>query len=162
MAKIKFLVLHHSASNPNTTVEEIKKWHVEGRGWRDIGYHLLLRQEADQSVQLYTGRAHDDNDTLDSWEYGAHVGGHNRYSFGICTIGNWSLDPMPPEVFESVVLILSDLCLKWELDPIKAIRGHREMPGASTECPGLLVDMDSIRAQVAEKVERLSHCGALT
>ena len=162
MPKIKFLVLHHSASNPNTTVEEIRRWHVDGRGWRDIGYHLLLRQEPDQSVLLLTGRDHDDNDTLDSWEYGAHVGGHNRYSFGICTIGNWSLDPMPPEVFESVVLVLSDLCLKWELDPNEAIRGHREMAGASTECPGLLVDMDLIRAQVTEKVERLSHCGFLS
>lgn len=155
MAKVQFLVVHHSASNPETTVEEIARWHTEERGWRAIGYHLLLRQEQDLSVQLYTGRSHDDNDTLDSWEYGAHVGGHNRYSYGICTIGNWSLDPMPPEMLEGLVLLLASLCLKWELDPEAAIRGHREMPGASTECPGLLVDMGEMREAVAEKVDRL-------
>ena len=153
--KVQFIVVHHSASNPETTVAEIRDWHVNGRGWRDIGYHLLLRQERDQTIQLCFGRPHDEDDTLESWEYGAHVGGHNRYSFGICAVGNWSLDPMPPEMLESVVLLLSDLCLKWELDPEAAIRGHGEMPGASTECPGLLVDMGLIRQAVAEKVDRL-------
>ena len=62
---------------------------------------------------------------------------------------------MPPGMHEGLVLLLADLCMRWELEPKDAIRGHREMEGASTECPGRLVDMDLIRAEVAEKVGRL-------
>ena len=153
--KIDTIVLHHSASPPDTTLEEIRRWHTVDRGWRDVGYHLLLRLCPDGSTELLTGRPHDDDDEIDPWEMGAHVRGHNHHSFGVCSIGNWSKQEMPPGMREGVVLLLADLCMRWELDPLEAVRGHREMSGASTECPGLLVDMDSIRAEVAEKVGRL-------
>ena len=61
---------------------------------------------------------------------------------------------MPPGMFEGVVLLLADLCMRWDLEPLEAIKGHREMEGASTECPGLLVDMDKIREAVVEKTNR--------
>ena len=154
MAKIDTIVLHHSASPPDTTLEEIRRWHTVDRGWRDIGYHLLLRLQRDGTAELLTGRPHNEDDEMAQWERGAHTGGHNWHSFGICSIGNWSEQEMPPGMFEGVVLLLADLCMRWDLEPLEAIKGHREMEGASTECPGLLVDMDKIREAVDEKTTR--------
>lgn len=160
MAKIDTIVIHHSASPQSTTLEEIRKWHVEGRGWRDVGYHLLLRMEPDGRAALLVGRPHDDDGHLDPWEYGAHTGGHNRHSFGVCTIGNWSEQDMPPGMLEGLVLLLADLCIRWELEPFEAIKGHREMSGAATECPGLRVDLDEIRAAVAHKLDNIRELNA--
>ena len=35
------VVIHHSASGRGTTREQIYDWHVNQRGWADIGYHYI-------------------------------------------------------------------------------------------------------------------------
>jgi len=41
------------------------------------------------------------------------------------------------------------LCIDLDLDE-QHIKGHREMPSASTECPGMLFDLDALRRDVAK------------
>ena len=45
MRSINEIIVHCSATREgqHIPVETIKKWHVEGRGWTDIGYHFLYR-----------------------------------------------------------------------------------------------------------------------
>lgn len=58
-------------------VAEVKKWHVEGNGWSDIGYHYLISRKG----EIHTGRELD--------VAGAHTRGHNSNSIGISLEGGF-------------------------------------------------------------------------
>ena len=55
----------------------IRKWHL-ARGWRDIGYHFVIRSDGEIEI----GR------TLEC--IGAHCKGNNSNSIGTCLIGKES------------------------------------------------------------------------
>ena len=44
MRSINEIIIHCSATREgqDIPVETIKKWHTEGRGWTDIGYHFYI------------------------------------------------------------------------------------------------------------------------
>jgi len=77
MRQINKIIVHCSATREgqNIPVETIRKWHVEGRGWTDIGYHFYI----DLHGEIYKGR--------DIAKIGAHTKGQNRNSIGICYCG---------------------------------------------------------------------------
>lgn len=71
-------IVIHCADTPSTMdigVKEIRQWHVKERGWKDIGYHYVIRRNG--TVEF--GR--------DLEVVGAHVAGHNTHSIGICLVG---------------------------------------------------------------------------
>jgi N-acetylmuramoyl-L-alanine amidase len=56
-------------------VAEVRRWHVEERGWSDIGYHFLI----DRDGTVAEGRPIE--------RTGAHVKGHNTGTIGISLFG---------------------------------------------------------------------------
>ena len=54
MRSINEIIVHCSATREgqHIPVETIKKWHVEGRGWSDIGYHFYV--ELDGTIKIQT------------------------------------------------------------------------------------------------------------
>ena len=82
MRSINEIIVHCSATREgqHIPVETIKKWHTEGRGWTDIGYHFYI--ELDGTIKK--GRDID--------KTGAHCKGHNRNSIGICYCGGVESD----------------------------------------------------------------------
>lgn len=80
--KVKRIILHATATPPDrdVTAAEIRRWHVEGNGWSDIGYHYVIRRDG----TLEKGRP--DNVP------GAHVAGHNHDSLGVALAGGWKGD----------------------------------------------------------------------
>jgi len=78
--KIDKIIVHCSATpkGKHFDVDEIRRWHVEGRGWTDIGYHYVIYLDG----SIHKGR--------DLKIPGAHVRGHNKNSIGICYIGGVS------------------------------------------------------------------------
>ena len=42
--KIEKLIVHCSATREgqHITVDTIRDWHVNGRGWKDVGYHYII------------------------------------------------------------------------------------------------------------------------
>ena len=77
MRKIDKIILHCSATpeGKDFTVEQIRMWHVKGRGWRDIGYHFVIYRDG----SIHKGRPIEQS--------GAHTSGQNANSIGICYIG---------------------------------------------------------------------------
>jgi len=73
--KIQFVVLHHSASPPATSFQDIREWHMGDRGWEDVGYHFVIDLEG-----IHSGRPVD--------VVGAHCHGQNTQSLGICLTGD--------------------------------------------------------------------------
>ena len=60
---------------PEQQRDEIRRWHVEERGWSDIGYHYVITRNG----VVVQGRPLD--------KIGAHVKGHNKGTIGICLVG---------------------------------------------------------------------------
>ena len=87
MREINKIIVHCSATREgeNFEVAEIRKWHVEGRGWSDIGYHFYI----DLYGQIHKGR--------DIAKMGAHCKGQNRNSIGICYCGGVEADGKTPK-----------------------------------------------------------------
>lgn len=115
------IIIHHTASSKNTTVEQIRDWHVNGNGWSDIGYHFIVL--GDGTVE--TGRHIN--------KTGAHCRGHNKGSIGICVTGNTSQEPPNKLQLESLWAKLKLLMEEYNLDRHN-VYGHRDF--GATECPG--------------------------
>ena len=54
MRQINKIIIHCSATREgeNYTVDTIRSWHVDGRGWSDIGYHFYI----DLYGEIHKGR----------------------------------------------------------------------------------------------------------
>ncbi|MEM6727014.1 MAG: N-acetylmuramoyl-L-alanine amidase [Pseudomonadota bacterium] len=138
MRDIKSLIIHCAATRPDwmadaslgDKIAEIRRWHVDINGWRDIGYHYIIDRDGTRG----TGRALD--------EIGAHTRGQNRASIGICLIGGHgsaSTDAFQDHFTDAQELALLNLLAELEgrfgaLD----IRGHNDF--AAKACPGFKVD----------------------
>ncbi len=87
MRQIKQLIVHCSATREgqDISVDTIRKWHVEDRGWSDIGYHFYI----DINGRVEKGR--------DIAKIGAHCKGKNRNSIGICYCGGVEADGKTPK-----------------------------------------------------------------
>ena len=156
--RIKLLVVHHAATPRTTTVEQIRDYHVNHNGWRDIAYHYLLRQPTDESpVQIAPGRYQDGDAYIESGEEGAHVYGYvNYYSLGICCIGNFDEEKVPKRMYETLVQLLTSFLIAYELDE-SAVLGHREVPDQNTACPGSQFDLGKLRTDVKKNLRQASR-----
>lgn len=129
---VNLLVIHHSVSPNETTVAEIRRWHLE-KGWADIGYHWVI----DGSGVLVPGRA--------LKQPGAHVAGHNTHSFGLCVTGDNTVEGRKWTAQQAMTLATF---LGWfrVFFPLAEVVGHRDLHGAKTLCPGV-----DIRAWMRER-----------
>jgi|GEM_PF-4168147 len=164
---ITHAIVHHTAGqnnppDPAQTVRNIWDFHVNSRGWADIGYNFLV----DQFGNIYQGRY---NPWLDQTDvHGAHAGNANSRSVGISILGQFhpGASPTPGHPDERSVRSVEDI-IAWrfyqrELDPfeeagipsswgtitIPRISGHRDV--SATACPGdnLYVLLPEIRQNV--------------
>ncbi len=76
MRKIDKIIIHCTATKPqmDVGVAEVRKWH-KNFGWRDIGYHFLIRRNG----SIEKGRP--------LGVVGSHCRGYNKTSIGICYVG---------------------------------------------------------------------------
>ena len=129
MRDISQIIIHASATPPSANIgaEEIREWHVTERGWRDIGYHYVIRRDG----ALEAGRP--------LGEPGAHAKGHNKESIGICLIGGIDEHGLADANFtraqyECLRALVGNLAKLYEIDKDNII-GHRDLPEVSKECP---------------------------
>ena len=108
MKKINKFIVHSSATRENQPIsfETIKSWHVDERGWKDIGYHYIVHLDG----RISKGRK-------DSAQ-GAHTSGHNHDSLGICYVGGVESDGKTPKDTRTCAQIETLECL---LDTLKQI-----------------------------------------
>lgn len=132
LSAITTLTIHHSVSgggsNPLAEVKSIAQYHVNTRGWPGIGYHFCIGANGAiyQVNRLTTKSFH-------AGSYNA-PGDENYWSAGICLLGNFT-DNQPSQAQLDAARSLVAY-LKSQLDTVTAVTRHRDMPGASTQCPG--------------------------
>jgi hypothetical protein len=111
-------IVHYSEGPVNQSVRSIQDFHMDGRGWADVGYNFLV----DVTGRIYEGRG---------WlVVGAHAPDHNTSGIGVCMIGRDG-DSTPA----------AKRAIRWLYD--EAVRrtgrslarlGHRDV--FATSCPG--------------------------
>lgn len=126
MRVINLIVVHCSATpaSMDIGVEEIRRWHVDGNGWSDIGYHYVIRR--DGAVEL--GRPVD--------KMGAHAKGYNGASLGVCMIGGLNDDGDPDANFTAAQYDALELVYRAlaQSHPITDTVGHRDISSKSCPC----------------------------
>lgn len=134
-ATTKGIVLHHAAVQ-QATPQQIHQWHL-ARGWIGAGYNVYIRK--DGSVW----------ELRPLWAIGAHAEGVNDESIGVCVEGLYhpsgtSYDKeMPKPQYDALVRVVKDLLQ--EYPSIEWIKGHREVPGSVTACPGDYFPLQQIK-----------------
>lgn len=139
------IIIHHSATEDGQTFSwaTIRKFHVESRGWLDIGYHAGVELVGPTYECMY-GRP--------ASMHGAHTAGKNRDSLGFCFVGNFDLvAPEPERLAVAVRRVIAPWCVQYGLGP-EDIFGHRDF--SEKTCPGKLFDLDDLRYMVREAIGR--------
>jgi len=118
--KISKVIIHHSASPVDTTVEQIDEWH-KARGWSGIGYHWVLLEDGTWA------KGRPENKT------GAHCKGHNKDSIGICITGNFEKYHCNPVRYGQLLDLIGNVLhrhgLRWN-----DVYLHGDL--GNTACPG--------------------------
>lgn len=121
------IILHCSATREGQDVstETIRDWHVNGNGWRDIGYHWVIELD---------GTVHEGRHMGDS---GAHTKGHNKEGIGICYVGGLAADGKTPkdtmtEMQETALRSLVSYC-RYVYGAQIPLHGHNEF--SAKACP---------------------------
>ncbi|MFN8996759.1 MAG: N-acetylmuramoyl-L-alanine amidase [Pseudomonadota bacterium] len=124
MRLITKVIIHCAATKPSMDIgaSEIKKWHLD-RGWKDIGYHYVIRRNGDIENGIAVALA------------GSHTKGHNANSIGICLVGGINDKGEPESNFTKAQwATLERLVRVLKVDfPHATVHGHREF--AAKACP---------------------------
>jgi hypothetical protein len=139
--------IHHTvtgSSDPARQMRGIQSFHMNTRGWCDVGYHFLIGSDG----KVYEGRPLN--------LLGAHVGNNNSGNIGISFIGCFhtsgcsGLGPSRPSdaMINASGRLLGTLSRLYGVSlSSTTVKGHRDHPGQTTSCPG-----DNLRPRIAEMI----------
>lgn len=137
MRPINEIIVHCTATRPEwwagrstlDKVAEVRRWHVQDRGWSDLGYHFLIDRDGTVSAGRPVERI------------GAHVKAHNTGTIGVSLFGGHGsaetdsfADNFTQEQDAALRKLLSDLGDRYG---ITTISGHNDY--AAKACPGFNV-----------------------
>lgn len=133
MRVINQIIIHCAATKPSMDIgtADIRRWHVDGNGWSDIGYHYVVRRDG----RVEKGRDLDRDGNVDE-EVGAHARGFNANSIGICMVGGMAEDGgddcnFTEAQWQSLRQLVQGLLVKY---PEADVIGHRDVDPHKT-CP---------------------------
>jgi putative cell wall-binding protein len=152
--------VHHTAGTNNYTADQVPgiirgiyAFHVQGNGWRDIGYNFLV----DKFGRTWEGRW----GGMDKAVVGAHTYGLNYYVMGVSVLGNYETAQPTSGTITALAKLIAwkasihhfDVLGKTSINgtTYNNISGHRNAKDNYTECPGqyLYAKLSTIREQAA-------------
>lgn len=143
MRLINDIIIHCSATieGQDVRAKDIKSYHVNQRGWRDIGYHYVV--DLDGSVER--GRPVS--------QPGAHCLGHNAHSIGICYIGGLDKIGKPKDTRtaaqrQSLLKLITKLTSIYRC----ATHGHRDYAAKDCPCFDATKEYANIVKQIRENI----------
>lgn len=138
MRIINEIIVHCTASafRSDIGVSEIRRCHQEERGWRDIGYHYVVR--LDGTVER--GRPIS--------QPGAHCYGHNAHSIGVAYVGGLDKEGKPCDTRTaaqkaSLLKLIFNLCKMYHAN----VSGHNNYARKACPCFDARKEYAKISAQ---------------
>jgi N-acetyl-anhydromuramyl-L-alanine amidase AmpD len=128
----KHIIIHHTASDLGTAMV-INRVHEDRGFWQGIGYHFLIDNGT-------LGKGDGQIEVSPRWIkqlVGAHckAGNMNETGIGIALVGNFNDELPTRSQMESLTYLLRMLSGHYRISSIN-VMGHRDVPGAATDCPG--------------------------
>ena len=164
--QVSHLIVHHSAGTNiandwAAVVRAIWDFHVNSRGWSDVGYNWLI----DPNGIMYEGRGEN--------IVGAHFCGTNTGAEGVCMLGDFTSITPKAAAFDALTQLLAWKSCDRSIYPIDRsfhaasglnlleVSGHRD--GCSTSCPGdaFYPLLDSLRFLVIEYIDNTCNTNIL-
>ena len=129
----RYLIVHHS-STPAGSAASFDKFH-RSKGWDEMSYHFVITNGQggpDGGIEIGSRWAEQ--------KWGAHTGGsrnneYNNYGIGICVVGDFNTHMPTEKQLAALKQLTAFLMARYHLAPQNII-GHRDAPGAKTDCPG--------------------------
>ncbi|KAG8180785.1 hypothetical protein JTE90_023751 [Oedothorax gibbosus] len=126
---VPHLFIHHTAMGACNDFESCKQmmqiiqnFHMDDRGWEDIGYNFLIGGDG----RVYEGRG---------WNrVGAHTRGYNRDGIAFCLMGNY-VSKAPSELMLNTTKKMVK-CAENENYVMSDYQLHGHRDASCTECPG--------------------------
>ena len=119
MRDINLVVIHCTATPQHIDfdVSTIRRWHVNERGFRDIGYHFLIHLDG----RVERGRPWD--------QPGAHARGYNRNSIGIAYVGGTDKygESMDTRTVAQIHSLRASVSMLKAMYPMIEVVGHRDL-----------------------------------
>lgn len=142
--KWEYIVVHHTASDWGNAFE-IDQMHHDRGFWNGMGYHFLIDNGTNGKLQ---GQIEIGPRWVKQMD-GAHANknGMNKKGIGIGLVGNFSETTVPDSQLESLVYLVKILQDYYGIPSSKVI-GHRDVPGASTECPGKIFPWNKFKRRL--------------
>ncbi|WPF65911.1 MULTISPECIES: peptidoglycan recognition family protein [unclassified Corynebacterium] len=119
-----------------------------GRGWGDIGYHLLIDPEGTvyqgrttgaPGRAVFSGTPAPDSPAPHSPVGGVVTAGHvfkaNTGNIGVCLIGNFTRDHPTTAAYRSLITVLSALCQACSFHPLNQVRYVNPSAGVDATQP---------------------------
>ena len=155
LVKLKKVVVHKIGASLGATGPEI------ARAFRDTSKNAAGAWTGGQMPYTFIIRVDGSIDQcLSLKDTGPHAKRWNTESVSIALIGDFTKH----EPTEEQWLSLIELCIELASYGL-TIHGHTELPGSSSDpakqCPGPLLDLDALRAEVAFRVEERRIVGLL-
>lgn len=142
LGKVFRIAIHHTESptvdklSPQARLRQIQSYHMNVKGWCDIGYHYLISRDG----RVWEGRP--------DHKLGSHAGGANTGNIGISVMGSHDTIPVTEAQAAAMAELIRTIGTTHKLTiDRKVIRGHREYK--STSCPG-----DRLFGQLDEILQR--------
>jgi N-acetylmuramoyl-L-alanine amidase len=123
--EIRYIVVHCTATQPNTKIENISRYWKEQLGWKNPGYHYIIKRNGEivalQPEHLIANGVKD----------------FNSHSIHISYIGGIDKDNTPLDnrtdaqqfsMFNKIVELM-------EKYPQAKVLGHRDFPNVAKACP---------------------------
>jgi hypothetical protein len=120
-ADIKRIIIHHTATPANITVQRIAEFQVKNKGLPGITYHFCITPEGKVYQTQYL-------ETVS-----AHAGEHSQDSVGVCLIGNFTTASPPKPQLDATATLLAQLAAMLGLSADQ-IFGYSEI--VKTQSPG--------------------------
>lgn len=129
MRDINKIILHCSATREGQDIstETIRGWHVNERGWSDIGYHFVVLLDGTVDKARPVKRQ------------GAHVRGKNKGSIGVCYIGGCDANMNPKDTRNEAQKKSLEELISYLMESYDdaTLHGHNEF--SSKACPSFNV-----------------------
>lgn len=140
-SKWRYIIVHHTATEIGKafTIHESHQM----RGFiNGLGYHFIIDNGT-------LGKGDGQIEVSPRWikqEDGAHckAGGMNSVGIGVALVGNFNEKVPTQAQLNSLIVLLKSLMEYYHIPPTN-VMGHRDVPGANTDCPGRLFPWTTVR-----------------
>lgn len=127
---IHYIVVHCTATPPDTTIESIKRYWKENLKWKNPGYHYIILRSGEIMTLLL------------EQQVANGVKGYNKNSIHISYVGGVDKDnkPFDNRTGAQIHAMFNKLVSLSEKYPNAIILGHRDFPGVTKMCPSFDVE----------------------